>query len=240
MVFGSNQTFEPRVGTAQLIFGVIYTLITLIALVLGLYVRESQGSEPWLHYCMAGLFAIMAIKSFIIYSRVKSLLSNGVYYEAEVDSCEPVRGITIIKGTCDVKDYGLIHIESRLVGETVAHEINRFMQDNKQKILPALVVGEQSRKPRGMFTVKCVHGHLLESSVQLKSADKSTTNDNNNEATATAPTNSNSSSSVSSGASQFLADEQAAVQATRDEQSQVDQAKVAEQAESSQPAESNK
>lgn len=195
MVFGSNQTFEPRVGTAQLIFGVIYTLITLIALLLGLYVRESQGSEPWLHYCMAALFGLMAAKSFVIHSRVKSLLKGGVYYEAQVDSCEPVRGITIIKGTCDVKDFGLIHIESRLVGETVAHEINRYMQDNKQKLLPALVVGEQSKRPRGMFTVKCLHGHLIEDSVKLKSAAQASTE--------------------SSAASTFLADEQAAVEATK-------------------------
>lgn len=168
MVFGSNQTFEPRTGTAQLIFGIIYTLITLTALMLALYTRQNQGEEPWLHYCMAFIFALMAIKSFVIHARVKSLLKSGVYYEAKVESCEANRGITVLTGTCDVKDYGLIHIESRLVGETVAHEINRFLQDNKQETLPALVVGESSRKPRGMFTVKCLHGHLIEDSARLK------------------------------------------------------------------------
>lgn len=178
MAFGSNQTFEPRVGTAQLIFGVVYSLITLTALVLALYVRQTEGSEPWLHYFMSALFAIMALKSFIIHARIKKLLQTGVYYEAKVQSCEPVRGITIIKGECDVKDYGLIHIESRLVGEAIAHEINRYLQEHKQEYLPALVVGESSNRPRGMFTVKGLHGHLIEESARLKNAD---VNDENTE-----------------------------------------------------------
>lgn len=184
MAFGSNQTFEPRVGTAQLVFGIIYVLITLIALVLALYVKQTEGSDPWLHYFMAALFGIMAIKSFIIHARIKKLLQNGVYYEAQVDSCEPVRGITIIKGVCDVKDYGLIHIESRLVGESVAHEINRYMQEHKQNTLPALVVGIESGRPRGMFTVKGLHGHLIEDSAKLKDSSELTNGDDKTNSTA--------------------------------------------------------
>lgn len=169
MSFGSSQSFEPRVGTAQLIFGIIYCFITLIALSMAFYAAQTSNETPGLQYFMAALFAVMAAKSFVIWHKVKKLVAEGVYYEAKVDSCEPVRGLTVIKGTCDVRDFGLIYIESRLVGESVAHEINRYMQEHKQDILPALVVDEKGRRPRGMFTVKCKAGHLIEESMQLKS-----------------------------------------------------------------------
>lgn len=163
----SSQSFEPRVGTAQFVFGVIYVLITLIALSLAFYVR-SEGQDGYLQMFMAVLFAIMAVKSFFIASRIKSLLNNGTYIEAEVDSCEPVRGITVIKGVIDVPEFGLIHIESRLVGEAPAHEINRYMKEHNQNKLPALIVGVNSNRPRGMFTVKCKNGHLVEESLILQ------------------------------------------------------------------------
>lgn len=163
----SSQSFEPRVGTAQFVFGVIYVLITLIALSLAFYVR-STGQNGYLQMFMAVLFAIMAVKSFYIARRIKSLLSNGSYCEAEVDSCEPVRGITVIKGVIDVPEFGLIHIESRLVGEAPAHEIKRYMQEHNQNKLPALIVGASTNRPRGMFTVKCKNGHLVEESLILQ------------------------------------------------------------------------
>lgn len=163
----SSQSFEPRVGTAQFVFGVIYVLITLIALSLAFYVR-SEGQDGYLQMFMAVLFAIMAVKSFFIASRIKSLLNNGTYIEAEVDSCEPVRGITVIKGVIDVPEFGLIHIESRLVGEAPAHEINRYMKEHNQNKLPALIVGVKINRPRGMFTVKCKNGHLVEESLILQ------------------------------------------------------------------------
>ena len=168
MAFTSSQSFEPRVGTAQLIFGVIYSLITLIALSLAFYV-VSDGGEATLHYFMAALFAIMAIKSFIIYKRVDSLIRTGVYYEAEVTSCEPIRGITVIRGTCDVPNYGEITIEARLVGEHVSTEIKAYLAEHKQHKLPALLVGVNTKRPRGMFTVKSRNGHLIAESAQLKS-----------------------------------------------------------------------
>ena len=164
----SSQSFEPRVGTAQFIFGVIYVLITLISLSLAFYVR-SQGQDGYLQLFMSGLFAIMAFKSFFISRRIKNLLNNGTYCEATVESCEPVRGITVIKGTIDVPEFGIIHIESRLVGEAPAHEINRFLQDKKQTMLPALIVGANTGRPRGMFTIKCKNGHFVEDSAALKS-----------------------------------------------------------------------
>ena len=168
-MFGPNQSFEPRVGTAQLIFGVIYTIITLIALCLAYYVTL-EGRTPYLHLFMALLFAIMALKSFIIYKRVKTLIANGQYAEAEVSSVEPVRGITVIKGTCALPNGDSIEIESRLVGETAAKELKAYLAEQKQNKLPALVVGVDGPRPRGMFTVKCLHGHLIEASAHLKSA----------------------------------------------------------------------
>lgn len=168
-MFGPNQSFEPRVGTAQLIFGVIYTIITLIALCLAYYVTL-EGRTPYLHLFMALLFAIMALKSFIIYKRVKTLMANGQYAEAEVSSVEPVRGITVIKGTCALPNGDSIEIESRLVGETAAKELKAYLAEQKQNKLPALVVGVDGPRPRGMFTVKSLHGHLIEASAHLKSA----------------------------------------------------------------------
>lgn len=167
MAFSTQQSFEPRIGTAQTIFGVIYVFITLIALVMAFYARQ-DGDNGYLQICMAVLFAIMAGKSFFIAARVKRLLREGVYFEAQVDSCEMVRGITVIKGVCDVPNYGLIHIESRLVGENVGRELKAFMADHKQFKLPALVVGANSRYPRGMFTVRGDHGHLVPESAMLK------------------------------------------------------------------------
>lgn len=168
-MFGPNQSFEPRVGTAQLIFGVIYTIITLIALCLAYYVTL-EGRTPYLHLFMALLFAIMALKSFIICKRVKTLMANGQYAEAEVSSVEPVRGITVLKGTCALPNGDSIEIESRLVGETAAKELKAYLAEQKQNKLPALVVGVDGPRPRGMFTVKCLHGHLIEASANLKSA----------------------------------------------------------------------
>lgn len=168
-MFGSNQSFEPRVGTAQLIFGVIYTIITLIALCLAYYV-SLDGRAPYLHLFMAALFALMALKSFIICKRVKNLMAHGVYTEAEVDAIEPIRGITTIKGRCTLPSGEIIAIESRLVGETVAKELQSFLAAQGQTKLPALVVGVGSKRPRGMFTVKCLHGHLIEDSAHLQNA----------------------------------------------------------------------
>lgn len=167
MAFSTQQSFEPRVGTAQIVFGVIYVFITLIALVMAYYARL-EGNEGYLQLFMALLFAIMAFKSFFIAARIKRLLREGVYFEAQVESCEPVRGITVIKGVCEIPDYGPIHIESRLVGESIGRELKAFMAEHKQFKLPALVVGVKSKYPRGMFTVRGDHGHLVKESAMLK------------------------------------------------------------------------
>ena len=180
MAFTFTQSFDPRIGTMQKIFGVIYVLITLVAISLAFYVR-SIGQDGYLQFFMAALFGIMALKSFYISNRVKNLLKNGVYFKAKVDSVEAVRGITVIKGIVEIPDFGPIYIESRLAGETPARELQRYLDERKQEFLPALVVGAQGKHPRGMFTIKCKNGHLDESSAELqdenaqKSADAATT-----------------------------------------------------------------
>ena len=180
MAFTFTQSFDPRIGTMQKIFGVIYVLITLVAISLAFYVR-SLGQDGYLQFFMAALFGIMALKSFYISNRVKNLLKNGVYFKAKVDSVEAVRGITVIKGIVEIPDFGPIYIESRLAGETPARELQRYLDERKQEFLPALVVGAQGKHPRGMFTIKCKNGHLDESSAELqdenaqKSADAATT-----------------------------------------------------------------
>lgn len=180
MAFTFTQSFDPRIGTMQKIFGVIYVLITLVAISLAFYVR-SIGQDGYLQFFMAALFGIMALKSFYISNRVKNLLKNGVYFKAKVDSVEAVRGITVIKGIVEIPDFGPIYIESRLAGETPARELQRYLDERKQEFLPALVVGAQGKHPRGMFTIKCKNGHLDESSAELqdenaqKSADAAAT-----------------------------------------------------------------
>lgn len=171
MAFTISQSFDPRIGTMQKIFAVIYVLITLVALSLAFYVR-SEGQDGYLQFFMAALFAIMAIKSFYIANRVKNLLTNGKYFSAKVDSVEPVRGITVIKGVVDIPDYGLIYIESRLAGETPARELKRYLEEHKQDHLPALVVAANTKHPRGMFTIKCKNGHLDKSSAVLKTEEE--------------------------------------------------------------------
>lgn len=167
MAFTFTQSFDPRIGTMQKIFGVIYVLITLVAISLAFYVR-SIGQDGYLQFFMAALFGIMALKSFYISNRVKNLLKNGVYFKAKVDSVEAVRGITVIKGIVEIPDFGPIYIESRLAGETPARELQRYLDERNQEFLPALVVGAQGKHPRGMFTIKCKNGHLDESSAELQ------------------------------------------------------------------------
>lgn len=176
MAFTISQSFDPRIGTMQKIFAVIYILVTLVALSLAFYVR-SEGQDGYLQFFMAALFAIMAIKSIFIASRVKNLLTNGKYFNAKVDSVEPVRGITVIKGVVDIPEFGLIYIESRLAGETPAHELKRYLEEHKQDHLPALVVAVNTKHPRGMFTIKSKNGHLDEESAVLKTEEELTAQD---------------------------------------------------------------
>lgn len=164
----TKNSFEPRIGIVQLVFGIIYAFVTGIAIVLAYYVWDTSvqagtPQQPWMQYFFIVLFAVMAAKSFFMYARIKILLNNGIHTVGTVDSIEPVRGITIVRGRIDVKDYGEIEIESRYAGESVAHELKHFLEDEHTSKLPALVV--QGKSPRGMFVIKTYAGHLDQNSL---------------------------------------------------------------------------
>ncbi len=116
MAFTFTQSFDPRIGTMQKIFGVIYVLITLVAISLAFYVR-SIGQDGYLQFFMAALFGIMALKSFYISNRVKNLLKNGVYFKAKVDSVEAVRGITVINFMAAL--FGIMALKSFYISNRV-------------------------------------------------------------------------------------------------------------------------
>ena len=158
------QTFEPRTGLAQLIFGIIYVFITLIALTLAYRVYEAGGREqqPWLQYFFALLFAIMAVKSFIIWARARSRSGAGRRTVGTVEEISADHGITRVKGVIPLRDAdrGELHIESRFAGETLSREIRAFLDERGTRSLPALVVGENTRRPRGMFLIRTRRGRL--------------------------------------------------------------------------------
>ena len=78
-MFSKSHSFEPRVGTAQFVFGIIYTLIVATALILAAYAYSQGNKEPYMHYFMAAVFAIMAVKSFYLYKKVKNLMKFMMY-----------------------------------------------------------------------------------------------------------------------------------------------------------------
>ena len=169
-MFSRSHSFEPRVGTAQFVFGIIYTLIVATALILAAYAYSQGNKEPYMHYFMAAVFAIMAVKSFYLYKKVKNLMKNGVHTVGTLTSCEPVRGITILKAVVDVKDYGPIDIETRLAGETVAHEIKRYLNKHHTDQVPVMVVGN-SKRPRGMIMIRTKAGRLDPQSIEIKNKE---------------------------------------------------------------------
>lgn len=162
-----NHSFEPRVGRAQLVFGICYGLITLIALVLAFYVMFEQGGQPYMQWFMAFLFGLLTIKSLYLYRRVKKLIAEGCRAEAQLLSCDGVRGITIIRAQVEVPGYGPIEFEQRLAGMRVADEIKRYLTEHQQHTLPCLIISGQSRHPRAMLTVEADHGHLKPESIAL-------------------------------------------------------------------------
>ncbi len=155
-------SFEPRVGIAQLVFGLVYAFVTGVAIIIAFRVLEATGEQPYLQYVFVLLFSCLTIKSFFIYARTKILYNNGVHTVATVESIEAVRGITTVKGFIKLKKGGELLIESRFAGEQVSFELKRFLQEQKTKNLPALVVDENGPHPRGMFVIKTYAGHLDE------------------------------------------------------------------------------
>ncbi len=166
----NNQSFEPRVAIMQNIFGVIYTLIMLIALSLALFTKAQNlklniDEEPYFQYVMAIIFFIMAAKSFFIAARVKNLIKNGTKTQASVLEIEAVRGITIVRAKVDYNNQDII-IESRFAGEKIAQELKDYLKEHNTDIVPALIVGKNN-KVRGMLTIKSSYGRLVKESLKI-------------------------------------------------------------------------
>ncbi len=162
-----DNSFEPRIGTAQLVFGIIYALITALAFMFALHLEINLNQSANMQYFMAFLFFILTAKSFFIWYRVKQLIKTGTLVKAKLISCEPMRGITVLKAEYEVKDYGIIEIMTRLAGESVSHEIKRYLNDHKTSLVPALIVGQGSKKPRGMIMIRTISGHLDEKTIDI-------------------------------------------------------------------------
>ncbi len=166
-----KNTFEPRVGTAQLVFGIIYALVTCIAAVLAWQVYTQTGRQPLTQYFFLLLFAIMAAKSFYLYLRTRHLLEHGERTTGVVDEVTYLRGITYVRGRIRLSEEDELPIENRFAGETLCHELKRYLQDLPQPLLPGLIV-DRNRHPRGMFLIKSNRGHLDVSSLAAHTNEK--------------------------------------------------------------------
>lgn len=166
MNYKSN-SFEPRVGTMQMIFAIIYLLITLIALSLAFYTKaQDLSKEPYFQYFMAILFFILALKSFFIATRIKNLIKNGQKAIATVTNVECKRGITSVFAKVKVANGDEIEIESRYAGEAFAKELQNYLNAEKTDKVPALIVGS-ANKPRAMLCIKSAYGHLDKNSLKI-------------------------------------------------------------------------
>lgn len=156
-----RNSFEPRLGTAQLVFGIIYGFIAGIGLVLAIYTWINSGHQhPWTQYFFVVLFLVLATKSFVIFARTRILYSTGRHVAGRVDSITAQKGLTVVTGYVPVNDTEEIMIESRYAGMSVAKELERFLTEQHTRKLPALVVGGGKQSPRGMFLIKTHAGHL--------------------------------------------------------------------------------
>ena len=171
----NSTTFDPRIATAQAVFGVIYILITLIALSLGFYARAQalaageEEAQPWIQYFMALLFALLALKSFCIVRRTLSLLRHGRRVAATVVECGSSRGISTIRARAELDGGHAIIFETRYAGEAVARELHDHLTASGSDAVPALIVGE-GRLSRGMVAIRSEHGHLDPASLLLPAA----------------------------------------------------------------------
>lgn len=154
-----KNSFEPRIAIVQLIFGVIYSFVTVIGVLLAVEV-QSKGGNALLQYFFVLLFGFLAGKSFYIYASVRIAKNTGVHTVAIVDNIVATHGITIVEGTLTLPDNTTLPFESRFAGETVAKELKRFLDDNKTKKLPALLVNKDTKRPKGQFLIRTKAGHL--------------------------------------------------------------------------------
>lgn len=157
-----KNSFEPRIAVVQLIFGIIYSFVTGVGIILIFKVLEA-GEKPYMQIFFAILFGILALKSFWIFAQTRIAQNTGVHTTAKVENIVPTHGITIVEGMLNMPDGTTLPIESRFAGESVGHELKRFLEDNKTKKLPALLVNKDSKHPRGQFLVKVKLGHLDQS-----------------------------------------------------------------------------
>ena len=155
-----KNSFEPRIAIVQLIFGVIYAFVTAIGIYLAVKVYTVTGQQPFIQYFFVLLFAVLAGKSFFIFANTRIAQNTGVHTTATVENIVPTHGITIVEGLLHLEDNTTLPIESRFAGESVAHELKRFLEDNNTKKLPALLVNKDSKHPRGQFLIRTRAGHL--------------------------------------------------------------------------------
>lgn len=156
-----RNSFEPRLGTAQLVFGIIYGFIAGIGLVLAIYTWINSGHQhPWTQYFFVLLFGVLAAKSFLIFARTRILYSTGRHVAGRVENITAQKGLTVVTGYVPVNDKEELLIESRFAGMAVARELERFLTEQHTRSLPALVVGDAKVSPRGMFLIKTHAGHL--------------------------------------------------------------------------------
>ncbi|MCR5084270.1 MAG: hypothetical protein K6A65_02050 [Succinivibrionaceae bacterium] len=152
-------SFDPRAGTAQLCFGAIYLTIALGCSISAL---SAGGAAPMFTWFMAALFGIMAAKSLFLALRSRAQLSSAQPAVATVTSCEADRGITVVQGTVEMDNGDPLPIESRYAGAAVARDIEDYLAGRHDRHLPALVVGRDTRRPRGMFNLKVARGRMVE------------------------------------------------------------------------------
>lgn len=161
----SSNSFDPRIITMQLVFGIIYAFLTLIMIVMGFSVDGTAGqASPAFFFIFALIFAFMTAKCVLIIRHYKNLMKNGVKTEAQLISCEAIRGITYLRAKVKLENTDEFEIETRLAGTTISHEITHYMQEHDIKTVPVLVVAQNTRRPRGLILIKGKQGHLDTSS----------------------------------------------------------------------------
>lgn len=169
-----HNSFEPRFGIAQLVFGIIYAFIAGIGLVLAIYTFSVSNYEhPWTQYFFVLLFSVLAVKSFFMYAKTRILYIKGQHTVAKVTSITAEKGLTIVQGhiSSDLKDDPQFDFESRYAGMSVARELERFLDEQHSSFLPALLVGPKDHR-RAMFLIKTHAGHLDKNYINSLKTDR--------------------------------------------------------------------
>ncbi len=126
-----RNSFEPRLAIVQLVFGIIYGFMSGISIVL-LFKILDAGGNGYLQIFFIILFFVLAMKSFWIYARTRISQQTGVYTTAVVENIIPTHGLTIIEGQLKMPDNTTLPIESRFAGESVARELQIFLDEHNQ------------------------------------------------------------------------------------------------------------